>query len=163
MNKPVKTLLLLLTLWLAAPLHAQELVLAIRHAEKQDGPDPALTEDGRARAANWATMLRPVGLDVVITSEARRTVETGTLIANALDLPLISFPANTPSALLDALEFDHEGDRVLIVGHVETLPGILTALGAPDPVEMTQAQFDRLFILNAPNSGAATLNELRMP
>ena len=163
MNRPVKTLFLSLLLSLATPAFAQELILAIRHAEKQDGVDPALTEQGRARAANWATMLRPVGLDIVITSHARRTVETGTLIATALDLPLISFPANTPSALLDALEFDHEDDRVLIVGHAETIPGILTALGAPDPVEMTQAQFDRLFLLHAPNSGAATLSELRMP
>jgi broad specificity phosphatase PhoE len=51
---------------------AQDAVYLIRHCEKElSGADPALTPEGRQRAAKWAVMLQHVGLDALITSDTR--------------------------------------------------------------------------------------------
>ena len=93
-----------------------------------EGADPDITEAGRDRAAAWARLLSDAGLDLVITSDAKRTRETGGIIAEHLGLPTDSLPAADVAGLVDMLEFDHAEDRVLIVGHTETIPGMLELL-----------------------------------
>ena len=141
---------------------AQELVFVIRPAEKEAEPDdPALTAAGRARAGRWAAMLRSAGLDLVVTSDALRTRETGGIVAEALDLPVEEVPRTETQALLDLLEWDYDAARVLIVGHTETIPSILRGLGVSDPLDISQTDFANLFFVE-PGAGAA-LGHLRMP
>lgn len=102
--RPACALLLLFAV--ATPVAAQEAVYVIRHGEKGlSGDEPALTREGRDRAASWARMLQHAGLDAVITSEARRTPETGVIIADALDLRSSAWPATDIAGLVDTLEF----------------------------------------------------------
>ncbi|MDI3335192.1 phosphoglycerate mutase family protein [Defluviimonas aestuarii] len=143
---------------------AQEAVFIIRHAEKAtDGQDPDITEAGRERANAWARLLSDAGLDHVITSDARRTRETGKIIADSLGLPFGSLPVADVTGLLDMLEFDHMDDRVLIVGHTETIPGILERLGATDKIELGQNDYDNLFVLVASDAEPRRVIRLHMP
>ena len=141
---------------------AQDALFLIRHAEKAEGDDPALTEAGRNRAARWAVMLADAGIDKVFTSTARRTMETGGIIADALDVETEALPPGDTTALLDMVSFDHEEGRVLIVGHNETIPGILTELGMFELVEMSDTTFSRLFVV-VPGGDAPTIIDLTMP
>ncbi len=141
---------------------AQEAVFLIRHAEKADGEDPMITEAGRARALRWAGMVADAGIDKVFTSTARRTMETGALIADALGVDTEALDPRDTAGLIDLLSFDHEEDRVLVVGHTETIPDILTYLGATDPVEMPLDDFARMFVV-FPNDGEPVVLDLRMP
>lgn len=153
-----------LVMSIGLPAFAQDVVYLIRHAEKaQTGADPALTPDGRTRAAAWAEMLEFAGLDVVITSEARRTRETGEIIADGLTLPQVSLPPNDIAGLVDLLQFDHEDDAVLIVGHAETIPRIVDAIGGSGDFSVDQSEFDNLFILFDAKSGSPAIVRLRMP
>lgn len=160
--------LFLFSLWfLCAPglsVQAQEAIYIIRHAEKElTGEDPKLTDIGRKRAAAWAEMLMHAKLDVAITSDARRTRETGEIIAKTLGLPKKEIPKQDVTGLVDLLQFDHEEDSVLVVGHTETIPNILAKLGVVDVVEISKDDFANLFILFAPGSGERQLVRLRMP
>lgn len=149
---------------LAAPAVAQEVVFLIRHAEKElAGADPALTAKGRERAAAWAGLLKSAGLDAVFTSEARRTKETGGIIAETLNLPQTALPAGDISGLVDTLQFDHEDDRVLIVGHSETIPRILQRFGLPEKLTIRQSDYENLFVVYGLGSGTPTLVRLHMP
>jgi phosphohistidine phosphatase SixA len=145
------------------PSGAQEAVFVIRHAEKRQGDDPELTVAGRARAVAWAGMLGPAGIDAVLTTEARRTRQTGAIIAGALDVGHAELPMADIAGLTDRLVFDHAEDRVLVVGHTETIPAILSGLGVPEAIEIGQEEFDRLFIVAFFEGGAPSLVALRMP
>lgn len=158
------TLPICLACLIAAPAVAQEAVFVIRHAEKQlSGDDPALTEAGRVRAAAWAEMLRSTGVGAVVTSDARRTRETGGLIADILALPVTEHDRTDTAGLIDLLGFDHEDDIVLVVAHTETIPGILSMLGVADPPEIPTDEFANLFVVRPVGVDTAALTHLRMP
>lgn len=148
---------------LATTAPAQEAVFVIRHAEKAAGEDPPLTEAGRLRAAAWAEMLQGAGIRQVITSDTWRTRETGAIIATALGTAQTEVDRRDIAGLVDLLGFDHEDERVLIVGHAETIPSILAGLGHAGTVEVSQADFASLFVLTPEEGGPARLIRLHMP
>lgn len=143
---------------------AQEAVYLIRHGEKElSGTDPVLTPEGRQRAADWAEMLRNVGLDAIITSDALRTQETGGIIANALGLEINALPKGDVAGLVDSLEFDHEEETVLIVAHAETIPQILEYMGVLEDVAIDQSEFGNLYVVLRSSSDSPTYIHLLMP
>lgn len=149
---------------LASQSFAQAAVYIIRHGEKEpSGADPALTETGRERAAAWAEMFKLSELNIILTSDAKRTRETGGIIAGSLGIPHKALPLQDVAGLTDLIEFDHEEDNVLIVGHAETIPGILSSLGSSATVEISQSDFANLFILVRQGTDAPQLTWLRMP
>ena len=162
MQKYIFSLILLMAT--SSQAIAQDAVYLIRHGEKElSGDDPALTPEGRQRAADWAEMLRKVGVDVVLTSDALRTRETGGIIAAELDLEASALPTNDITGLVDALEFDHEDETVLVIGHAETIPRILEALGVLDSITIDQNEFDNLFIVQRPSLEEPLFFRLIMP
>ena len=153
--------LLLLALG-SAPATAQEAVFIIRHAEKDTGTDPALTAEGRARAERWAAMFADAGIDAIYTSTARRTQETGDIIADALSLFPEALPMMDVDGLMTRLRQDHADDRVLIVGHTENIPVILSELGLFDLVTLDAQVFSRLFVVT-PGPDEPVVLDLQMP
>lgn len=149
---------------IVSSLAAQEAVYIIRHGEKElSGTDPVLTPEGRQRAADWAEMLLHVGIDAVITSDALRTKETGGIIADALGLQANALPRGNTASLLDALEFDHEADTVLIVAHAETIPRILEGVGILEDISVGQSEFTNLFVVLLPMSDDPVYLHFLMP
>ena len=143
---------------------AQDAVYLIRHAEKElSGPDPALTPEGRQRAEDWAVMLGHVGLDTVITSDAIRTQETGAIIAEAIGIRSSALPKSDVAGLVDALEFDHDEETVLIVAHAETIPRILENLGVLADVTVDQSEFANLYVVLGASSDNLMYIHLLMP
>jgi broad specificity phosphatase PhoE len=162
----MQTYIFSLFLLLATGSHAiaQDAVYLIRHGEKElSGGDPALTPEGRKRAADWAEMLGNVGVDAVLTTDALRTKETGGIIAAELDLEANALPTNNVAGLVDTLEFDHEGETVLVVAHAETIPRILELLGVLESITVEQSEFDNLFIVQRPSSEEPVFIHLIMP
>lgn len=107
-------------------------------------------------------MLAGAGIDKIFTSTARRTMETGAIIAKALDVETEALSPGDTTALLDMIGFDHEDGRVLIVGHNETIPAILAELGMSDPVQMSDTNFGRLFVV-VPGTDGLTVIDMSMP
>ena len=154
----------LLSAGLTSQASAQAAIYVIRHGEKEpSGADPALTATGREQAAAWAEMFEFSALKIVLTSDAKRTRETGGIIAGSLGIPQKALPLQDVAGLADLIEFDHEEDNVLIVGHAETIPGILSNLGSSATVEISQSDFANLFILVRQGTDEPQLMRLRMP
>ena len=149
----------------AAPeIEAQEAVFIIRHAEKQaSGEDPGLTEEGRSRATAWAEMLSQAGVAHVITTDARRTQETGTIIAGLLGVTQSQVGMTDVAGLIDLLSFDYADGRVLVVGHRETIPAIVADLGSFDEVAIESGDYANLFVLTSRGGEGVLLTRLRMP
>ena len=156
--------LILAAILLLAPAvaEAQKLVILVRHAERADGGgmgakaqnDPPLSPEGEARAARLATMLADADIRGIFVTEYKRTQDTAKPLAAKLGLTVQVVKGNDTSSLLGRLKKDHANDVVLIVGHSNTLPEIIKALGGP-AVEIPDPEYNNLFVL-APASKALT-------
>ncbi|MFN4204220.1 MAG: histidine phosphatase family protein [Tabrizicola sp.] len=123
-------------------------VVLVRHAERGAGSDPALTPAGQARAALLARMLQDANLSAVFVTDTLRSRQTGAPSAQAAGLQPTHYAATDAAALAAAIRAGHAGRTVLVVAHSDTVDDIAAALGAPGLAELTDSQFDRLFVIS---------------
>jgi broad specificity phosphatase PhoE len=145
-----------LCLILPSPVLAQQLVYVVRHAERADGgagvgqmqseSDPPLSKAGEARATKLAAMLADAGVTAIYATEYRRTQDTAKPLAAKLGLTVRSNPARSGDALIARLKKDHAADVVLVVGHSNSIPALIKALGGQD-VSIRDDEYDSLFIV----------------
>jgi broad specificity phosphatase PhoE len=157
--------LLLLCLALAWPSNgfAQSgdatVVVLVRHAEKEAaGSDPALTTAGQARAELLASMLKDAGVTAIFATATRRTRSTAAPLAAQRHLDVVDTDKDLARVRAQVLA---AGRRTLIVGHSNTLPGLIAALGGPSGLEIADNEFDAFFVLTIPPQGSPTLLTLR--
>jgi broad specificity phosphatase PhoE len=131
------------------------LVLLVRHAEKGSTPadDPPLTPAGIKRAQALAEALRDADVRTIITTKALRTRETARPLATKLGLdPDVIQPeaGETVSAHAEKVATAvrrHEDETVLVVGHSNTVPAIIAALGGPHLSDICEKMYANLYIL----------------
>jgi|SRR5262245_4429051 len=134
-------------------------VLLVRHAEPvAGGTDPGLSTVGQHRAATLAKMLAETGITAILTSDLRRTKETAKPLATLLSIAPVVIADDLSAA---AAHIKAAGKRVLVVGHTNTVPPIIEALRGPANVVIQANEFDRLFALQVPVRGAASLLTMR--
>jgi len=145
------TLLLLLSLALAgcAGIRASDDVsfVVVRHAEKTSDTerDPDLSVAGRMRAQQLAGLLAGRDLVAVYATEYKRTQQTARPGADAHRLPVTVYAAKSPAAEFAArLKAAHRRGTVLVVGHSNTVPGIVSALCDCDAAPMPESEYDRV-------------------
>lgn len=145
----------------ATPAFGQKLVYLVRHAERADGgaggatstaagsmsapADPLLSQAGEARAVRLAAMLADAGITAIFATEYRRTQDTGKPLAARLGLTVQSTPSRETQMLADKIRAAHAQDVVLVIGHSNSVPGVIKALGGPD-VTIGDAEYDSLFV-----------------
>ena len=138
-------------------------IIIVRHAEKAAEPaaDPPLTTAGAARADALTAFVRDAGVRAIISTQFARTRFTVAPAASALGLPVEILDARlTPRATADSLLTKHRGHTILVVGHSNTVPAIVEALGAPRPADICDAGYDNAFVVTVPASGTATVVRL---
>ncbi|HEX8511552.1 MAG TPA: phosphoglycerate mutase family protein [Allosphingosinicella sp.] len=115
----------------------------MRHLQKAQGPDPALSAEGAtnaARLASWFGKDRPAAIYVSTTRRAR---ETAAPIAATLGLtPREYDPRDTPGLVARAKA---EAGTVLIVGHSNTVPEIVAGLGGTRPADLAETDYGDIF------------------
>jgi broad specificity phosphatase PhoE len=139
--------LLLVTLF-ASVVSAQSTVFFVRHAEKAQsgGKDPALSEAGVARAEILAKILKDAGITTIYTTEFQRTQQTAAPLAKALGINLTTVPASDITVLVSKLRDGK--DNALVVGHGNTIPDLIKALGIATPINIGENDYDNLFIVS---------------
>lgn len=136
--------------------NAQENVFIIRHAEQEMTGlvDAKLRPEGLERAADWAKILRPSKIDIVVTTEIERSRATGTIIAQALEVPQVEFSKGGSLSIANFLQENYPEDVILVVGHSETIPKLLRSFGYSKTFPISKAAYGWLFIVtpleNAP-------------
>jgi broad specificity phosphatase PhoE len=139
-------------------------VYLVRHGEKAPAPadDPALSAAGQARAAALAARLADANVQTVFVTPTRRTAETAAPLAAARGLTPVAVPfapsvdahAQAVAAAVTAALAARPGAAVLVVGHSNTVPAIVGALGAARPADLCDAAYATLFVLR-PAAAAA--------
>jgi phosphohistidine phosphatase SixA len=141
-------------------------VVLIRHADPAPGDDnPGLSAAGTRKAATLARMLAGTGVTAIFTSSLRRTKDTAAPLAAQLTITpsVIDDDFATAAAQVKAAgsAAATAGACVLVVGHSNTVPEIIKALGGPANVTIGATEFDRMFVLHGPASGAGSLLSMR--
>jgi len=150
----------------AAAAGAQQAVILVRHAELQGAAmaEPRqlpLSEAGEARAGRLAEMLKDAGVAAIYVTDFARTQQTAQPLARALGLNPVVLPKGDPRELVDRLRSGHGAQTVLLVGHTDTLPGLLTALGHPAEIRIEPQDYGNLFVVVPKPEGAPAFLRLR--
>jgi broad specificity phosphatase PhoE len=134
----------------AQPSPVPVLVLVVRHAEKVDNSDdPALSANGQARAEALAEALADAGVGHVIVTHRQRTRLTAAPLTAELGVEpeVVAFGrdmAEHVQAVAAAVR-RQAGKVVLVVGHSNTVPMIVHALGGPRMPDLCDARYGGLF------------------
>lgn len=139
----------------AAAQNAPGTVVAylVRHAEKaNDGTsDPHLTPVGEARARTLASVLGDSGITTIVVTQLQRTRETAMpfFAARAIPVVTIAIAGNTIAAYADSVAHLAALAKgpILVIGHSNTIPLVIAALGGPKGVVVCDAQNADLFIV----------------
>ena len=98
-----------------------------------------------ARAASLPTAVNDSGTTEIYTSEAKRTQQTAAPLAKALHVEPTIIQANDRAALVAKLH--SSSGNFLVVGHGNTIPEIINALGIAAPVTIADSDYDNLFVV----------------
>ena len=129
-------------------------VFLVRHAERADagmaaakmaGADPELSDAGKARARALAMLLKDARITAIFTTEYKRTRDTAQPLAAATGVAVTTIDSKDAATLIDKLKAS--SGNVLVVGHSNTVPDIIKALGVGEPVAIADDQFDNLFVV----------------
>lgn len=116
----------------------------VRHAEKELGRDPNLTAAGAARADALVETLVDARIEVIYSTNFKRTRATAEPIARSRNLPIIYYDPSDLDGF--ASQVTAAGRSALIVGHSNTTPQLVAALGGEAGVPITEAtEYDRLY------------------
>jgi 2,3-bisphosphoglycerate-dependent phosphoglycerate mutase len=138
-------LLLSIHLLLVTGANAAPVVFIVRHAEKASagGKDPELCVRGRKRAEALANILKDSQITAVFVTEFKRTQETAAPTARAAHASPTVIPANNIGVLVEKLRTLN--GNALVVGHGNTIPDLLRALGIATPVSIPEDDYAEIF------------------
>jgi broad specificity phosphatase PhoE len=149
-------ILLLVAGFVAVSAQAQigKTVILVRHAEKTATPpnDPVLSEKGDERAQKLAQMLIDTRIDHIITSQSARTILTAQYVAEAggLSPEIVAVGSELRAhiqAVADAVHARPDGEAILVVGHSNTIPSIVGALGGSTLPDLKDENYSTVYIL----------------
>jgi len=165
---PLIALSAVLGLALAVPAAAQKAVFVVRHAEKISEQDQKLSEAGHARASRLASMLADSGISAIYATDTERARDTAGPLARKLGLKVSTYDTGAKmSGAVDARPFvaalrqDHANEVVLVVGHSNTIPDLLSAFGCTEKISLAADEYDDIFVVVPKREGGATLVRLR--
>ncbi len=143
------------------PLAAQDgpsLVVLVRHAEKASAtdPDPSLSEAGQLRAQALVAALAHAVPNAIVVTSRKRTAETAAPVAAKWGVTpqvvsLDGAAAAHIAAVADAVR--KQRGVVLVVGHSNTVPAIVKALGGPALPDLCDASYATFFVLQLARDG----------
>jgi broad specificity phosphatase PhoE len=150
----------ILALAVAAEAAAQQTIFLVRHAERADAgtsggammaKDPDLSDVGRARAETLAYMLKSANITTIVATPYKRTQQTAAPLAQALGVQVTTVVPDDVAKLLAVVR--GSTGNVLIVGHSNTVPQALEALGVTPPVTIADSEYDNLFVVTMTGTG----------
>lgn len=137
-------------------------VIVVRHAERAPGSgDPPISDAGRERALALAGIGKGAGVSAVITTQFQRTRQTAAPLVEALGITPVVVNSQADlakhAAEIAAAVRQQAGKTVLVVGHSNTVPAIVAALGGPKFPDLCEPEYDRLITLVIDTTGVRTV------
>jgi phosphohistidine phosphatase SixA len=149
-------------------------VFLVRHAERADAPreDPPLLETGTARAQLLARILGKSGIKAIYTSQYLRTKATAEPLAKQLGIASVAIslkmsPSNPRQVSSESVQeivekiYQRPGENALVIGHGNSVPDVIKALGGDVVPTIDEKEFDDLFVVTVYAKGKARVTHLK--
>jgi phosphohistidine phosphatase SixA len=136
----------------------------VRHAEKEKNTnDPDLTPEGRARAEKLGQIMDNAHLNIVATTNVKRTMQTGEAVRRwAGDPDAVNFPPDMQNSWLEDQVHENLGKHIFYVGHQNTIPQMLNQLtGTVQYKNIGENTFDLFYIAISKGFGQTEVMEFR--
>lgn len=143
---------------------ADKVIYLVRHGETctEQGSDAHLSAYGKARAAALARVLMDVDVQEIFSTSLNRTLETATPTSESQQISITQI--STQSGFLEELASkirESSSERILVSGHSNTTPPLVNLLLGTELANLTEFEFDRLYIVTLNDSGTGSLSVLR--
>ena len=130
----------------------------VRHTERIDNSrNSALSPAGLLRAQALKDTLAATKIDLIYASTYIRTQQTARPTATAKNLQMIIYQPDTTAGLVAHLK-TLKGKSVLVVGHSDTVPDIVSGLSHESVAPIADNDFDNLYIISVHNFFGARRN-----
>ena len=90
-------------------------------------------------------MLKDKNITAIYATEFKRTQQTAAPLATALGLTATTVQSKDKDALVAKLRSSN--GNALVVGHGNTIPDLIKALGISEPINIGENDYDNLFVL----------------
>lgn len=123
------------------------IIYLVRHAEKakDDTSDPALTEEGEARAMRLAQLLSPLRIDEVYSTDFQRTRSTAKPVADMAKLNVSIYDHKEPDILATSLK-SKKGKHILVTGHSNSTPDMVNRIISEQKYEqLDESQYNMIY------------------
>lgn len=163
----VLTLLVTSVAFAQAPSEATTFIL-VRHAEKETAAadqmmakDPPLSAAGEARAINLSKLLERQSIQLILSTNYKRTQLTVKPTAEAKGLDVRSYES-LKAGDLEKLLAEHKGETILVCGHSNTIPAIANVLlGSNSFSNFDDADYGNILVVTLTTMGKGKLVHLR--
>ena len=140
-------------------------VFVVRHAEKAvgGGDDPPLTEAGLRRAQALVQVVEDAHIGAIYSSQFTRNRETSKPLSDKTGVPVTEVPVNLyqpgdyGQMLAKEILSKHAGECVVVVGHQNTVPGVIQGLSGQTVPGLRDTEYGSLFIIIIPADGGPRL------
>jgi broad specificity phosphatase PhoE len=119
-----------------------------------------LSEAGDVRAKHLIAILKDTDIGAIYVTDFVRTKKTAEPLARELKKDLTIVPKGDPQQLVERLKKNHAAETVLLVGHTDTLPDLIKALGHPGDVKIDAQDYGNMFVVVPKSAGAPTFLRL---
>jgi 2,3-bisphosphoglycerate-dependent phosphoglycerate mutase len=137
----------------------------VRHAEKDTSikDEPPLTPAGLERAARIADILKGTRIDAIYSTMTMRTMLTVDSLADIKAMKILPYDNKGLKQLLDDIKNSTDNNRIMIVGHSNTIPSITNTLAGRDVFTNTFAEneYDNFIIIVTSKSGKSEVYTLK--
>src|SRR5262249_22069500 len=145
--------LAVIALLVALTAQAQTIFIA-RHAERTGEPDPPLNADGQRRAEALSALLADAGVVYFYTSDTIRARQTAEPLARRVGHTVEIVKQGDFDELIARIrKTAHIAKPTLVIGHRESVPRIVKALGGGEIPALRSDEHDRLIVLTMLPSG----------
>jgi phosphohistidine phosphatase SixA len=120
-------------------------VFLVRHADiAVVGGDPDLSPAGVIRAEALRQLLADAEISQIFTTSLRRSRQTAAPLAT--QLAIVPDEIDETDKIVASLRGLLPGTAALVVGHSNTLPGLIAGLGGPEIPDIGLAEFNNLYV-----------------
>lgn len=139
-------------------------VILMRHAEKNlepNNPDPDLTPAGQQRAQEIARMFKDSNINAIYATQYKRTQQTVQPLHDQTGVPVILLNANQSDELVRQIVTDHRGQTVVVAGHNNSVPAIVSTLSGDSYSIIPESEYDNLYVVTIYRFGKAKVLKMK--
>jgi phosphohistidine phosphatase SixA len=116
----------------------------VRHAEKQtEGKNPRLTQCGKERAEQLATLLSVANIKSIYSTSYQRTMSTAAPLSRKQNIAIKNYDPRELEQF--ALHLKQLKENALIVGHSNTTPQLTQLLSNQNIAALSEKEFQALY------------------